>query len=106
MSEWEQIEGWSNNEDTDRPDHEPSEGSSDQDDDADEMMSQHQQPHYPRPDTQHEEYMRMLRFHRTIDTTPSVIMEAIRQHYQKWVGMSQSDSDEGEHMDDSDNDSS
>jgi len=46
----------------------------------------------------------MLQFHRTIDSSPLVIMEAICQHYQKWEGMSQSDSDEGERMDDSDND--
>ena len=46
----------------------------------------------------------MLQFHRTIDSTPSVIIEAIHQHYQKWEGMSQSDSDEGEYMDDLDKD--
>jgi len=91
---WEWIGGWSNNEDTCYSDHDPSEGSSNYDGDASEEGLQHRQPHYPRPETQHEEYLRMLRFHRTIDSTPSVIIEAICQH----------DSDERECMDDTDND--
>ena len=99
---WEWIGGWSNK-DVCYSDHDPSEGSSNYDSDASEEGSQHRQPHYPQPDTQHEEYLRMLRFHRTIDSMPLVIIEVIRQHYQKWEGMSQSDSDEGDCMDNSDN---
>ena len=102
---WERIGGWSGNEGVCYLDHEPSEGSSYHDGDTSEVGSQHRQPHYPWPNTQHEEYLRMLQFHRTIDSTPSVIIEVIHQHYQKWEGMSQSDSDEGECMDDLDNDS-
>jgi len=103
---WERIEGQSNNKDAGYSDHEPLEGSSDQEDDEVKTTSQHRQPHCPQPDTQHEEYMRMLQFHRTIDSTPSVIMEAIRQHYQKWEGMSQSSSEStDEHVEDLDYDS-
>ena len=103
---WEWIEGRLNNEDADHSNYEPSEGSSDQENDAVETTSQHRQPHCLRPDTQHEEYMRMLQFHKTIDSTPSVIMEAICQHYQKWEGMSQSSSESmDEHVEDLEYDS-
>jgi len=48
----------------------------------------------------------MLQYHKTIDGSPSVTLEAIHQHYQKWEGMSQNDSEVGEHTDDLEHNSS
>ena len=87
--------GLSNNEETDLPDNEASEGSSVQD-----LMDDSTEPHhqYPQEITQHKEYMQMLQHHRMIGSLPLVIMEAICQHYYKWEGMSQEGSESsGEH---------
>jgi len=75
---WERIEGLSNHKETMQSDNESLEGSSEQN-----LLDDNTEPHhqYPRPVTQHEEYLRLLQHHRTIESGPSIIVEAIRQHY-------------------------
>ena len=91
---WERIEGLSNHKETMQSDNESSDGSSERS-----LLDDSTEPHqqYPRPVTQHEEYLRLLQHHRTIESEPSIIVEAIRQHYRKWEGSSRSDSQEGSH---------
>ena len=87
---WERVQGLSNNEGEYMLVEEILEGSSDEE--HEEYMPHKPLP-LPRPYTQHEEYLQMLQYHRTIGSAPLEIMDAICQHYQKWEGMSQDDSE-------------
>ena len=99
LAMWEQVGGLSNNEVTNPSHHKSSEGSLEQDHNEVKMELQYQQHQYPQPASEHEEFMQLMWFHRTIDSPPSVILEVIHQHHQKWKDTSQSDSELGVHMD-------
>jgi len=99
---WEWIRGLSNNKDKYLLMQDMSEGSLDEShDEKNDKGMHHDQLQYPQPDDQHEEYMKMLQFHRTIGSSLSVIMDVICQHYHRLEGMTQSDSEAGSNVDNS-----